>query len=288
MTPFAIETPPLDSLREHLHRMWSSVAGAWEANTDFIDERGEEVTRELLGATTPRSGERVLELAAGPGGPAFAAAELVGPGGEVVQSDVSREMVAIAAARATSLGLANVRSRVLDLEHLDERDASFDVVLCREGLMLVPDPGRAAREMRRVLRPGGRLALTVWGPRSRNPWLDVVFDAVSAELGVPTPPPGVPNPFSLDDADRLGAILSAAGFADVEVRELATPYRAATTDEWWERTTALAGPLAQRLAALPPEAASALRERAVAAIAPFAAPAGLEIPGVSLLAYGTS
>jgi ubiquinone/menaquinone biosynthesis C-methylase UbiE len=287
MTPFAIETPPLDPLREHLHRMWSSVADAWEANTGFIDERGEEVTRQLLGATAPRSGERVLELAAGPGGPAFAAAELVGPGGEVVQSDVSREMVAIAAARATSLGLANVRSRVLDLEHLDERDASFDVVLCREGLMLVPDPGRAAREMRRVLRPGGRLALTVWGPRARNPWLGVVFDAVSAELGVPTPPPGVPNPFSLDDADRLGGILSAAGFADVEVRELATPYRAATFDEWWERTTALAGPLAQRLAALSPEAASALRDRAVAAIAPFATPTGLEIPGVSLLAYGT-
>jgi ubiquinone/menaquinone biosynthesis C-methylase UbiE len=287
-TPFAIDTmPPLDPMRAHLHRMWSSVAGAWEANADFIDERGEEVTRQLLQATAPRSGERVLELAAGPGGPAFAAAALVGPRGEVVQSDVSHEMVAIAAARATALGLANVRSRVLDLEYLDEPDASFDVVLCREGLMLVPDPDRAARELRRVLRPGGRFALTVWGPRARNPWLGVVFDAVSAELGVPTPPPGVPNPFSLDDADRLAAVLSAAGLADVEVRELATPYRAATIDEWWERTTALAGPLAQRLAALPPAAASALRDRAAAAIAPFTTPAGLEIPGVSLLAYGT-
>jgi ABC-type branched-subunit amino acid transport system permease subunit len=164
MTPFAIDTmPPLDPMREHLHRMWSSAAGAWGANVDFIDDRGEEVTRQLLRATAPRPGERVLELAAGPGGPAFTAAALVGPGGEVMQSDVSHEMVAIAAARAAALGLGNVRSRVLDLEHLDVPDASFDVVLCREGLMLVPDPDRAAREMHRVLRPGGRLALTVVG-----------------------------------------------------------------------------------------------------------------------------
>ena len=96
-----------------------------------------------------------------------------------------------------------MRTRELDLEQIDEPDGSYDVVLCREGLMLVPDPARAAREIARVLRPGGRVALAVWGPREQNPWLGVVFDAVSAQLGTPMPPPGIPGPFSLDDADGL-------------------------------------------------------------------------------------
>ncbi len=66
--------------------------------------------------------------------------------------------------------------------------------------MFVPDPARAAGEIRRVLRPGGRVAVAVWGPRERNPWLGLVFDAVSAQTGPPVPPPGIPGPFSLDDA----------------------------------------------------------------------------------------
>ena len=93
------------------------------------------------------------------------------PGGEVVLSDVVPEMTAIAAARAEALGLDNVSTCVLDLEQIDQPDDSYDVVLCREGLMFAADPARAAGEIRRVLRPGGRVALAVWGPRERNPWL---------------------------------------------------------------------------------------------------------------------
>jgi ubiquinone/menaquinone biosynthesis C-methylase UbiE len=99
----------------------------------------------------------------------LAAAARVAPEGEVVLSDVAAEMTAIAATRAEELGLENVSTRVLDLERIDEPDGSYDVVLCREGLMLVPDPGRAAGEIRRVMRLGGRFALAVWGPRERNP-----------------------------------------------------------------------------------------------------------------------
>ena len=273
-----------DGLRAQLHGMWSSVAGAWGANVEYVDARGARVTARMLELAQPAQGERVLELACGPGGPGLAAAPLVAPGGEVVQSDVSAEMTAIATARAAERGLGNVTGRVLDLEGIDEPDDAYDVVLCREGLMLVPDPARAAREIGRVLRPDGRAVLTVWGPRARNPWLAVVFDVVGAQLGAPMPPPGIPHPFSLDDPDRLGRLLTEAGLSDVEVGELPTPYVAASADEWWERTCALAGPLARRLAALPDGAARALRARAREAVAEYETPAGLEIPGVSLIA----
>jgi ubiquinone/menaquinone biosynthesis C-methylase UbiE len=278
-----LESDGREGLRAQLHAMWSGVAAAWESNVAFIDARGAQVTERMLELTRPQPGERVLELGCGPGGPGLDAARLVAPEGEVVLSDVAPEMTSIASARAGALGLTNVTTRVLDLERIDEPDDSYDVVLCREGLMLVPDPVRAAAEIRRVLRPGGRVALTVWGPRARNPWLEVVFDSVSEQLGTPTPPPGVPHPFSLDDAGRLAGVLAEGGLGDLAVTELATPYQAASVEEWWARTSALAGPLARKLAALPDPAADALRARAAQAIRRYQTPTGLEIPGVCLI-----
>jgi SAM-dependent methyltransferase len=275
------------TLRAHLHQTWSAVASGWAEHADFADARAAAVTDSMLELAALQPGDRVLELACGPGGVGLAAAQRIGPEGKVVISDVAAEMTEIAAARASALGLGNVSARQLDLESLDEPDGSYDVVLCREGIMLVQDPVRAAGEIRRVLRPRGRVVLSVWGARQRNPWLGVVFDSVSVQLGVPVPPPGVPGPFSLDDPGRLTQVLSEAGLADVEVGELPTPYHADSFDEWWRRTAALAGPLAQMLEAVPEPAARALRARARDRISVYQTPTGLEIPGVCLIAWAT-
>jgi SAM-dependent methyltransferase len=153
-------------------------------------------------------------------------------------------------------------------------------------LMFALDPARAAREIRRVLRPGGRVVIAVWGPRERNPWLGLVLDAVSAQVGAPVPPPGVPGPFSLDDSDQLAALLSDAGLNKVVVGEQTVPTSAASFEEWWTRTCALAGPLANVLANLPEDAGVALRDRARAAADPYATGRGYKFPGVSLVATG--
>ena len=223
----------------------------------------------------------MLELACGPGGVGIAAAELVAPGGEVVLSDVAAEMTAIAAARAAAAGAVNVQARVLDLESIDEPDASYDVVLCREGLMFAPDPARAASEIRRVLRPGGRVAIAVWGPRERNPWLGLVFDAVSAQTGAPVPPPGVPGPFSLGDSRRLvGAARRDAGLADVQISELPTPLRAGIV-----RGVVGADVGARRAAGQDPRGAprAGRARRCASACArrsrPYTTATGVEIPG---------
>jgi SAM-dependent methyltransferase len=266
--------------------MWASVAGGWAQHAEYADRRGAELTEKLLDLTTPQPGERVLELACGPGGAGLAAAVRVVPDGEVVLSDVAAEMTAIAAARAAARGLRNVSTRELDLEDIEQPDASYDVVLCREGLMLATDPARAAREIRRVLAPGGRFALAVWGPQERNPWLGVVFDAVSAHTGAPVPPRGVPGPFSLGDPDRLAALLRDAELADVVVSELPVPLRAESFEDWWTVTCALAGPLTRILAGLPEGAAEALRARARDAVRPYETRGGLELPGVALIAAG--
>jgi SAM-dependent methyltransferase len=273
-------------MQGQLQDMWASVAPAWGEYAEYADTRGAAITERLLQLSAPGPGERVLELACGPGGVGIAAARLVGPGGEVVLSDVVPEMTGIAAARAAALGLGNVRTLTLDLDDLAQPDQAYDVVLCREGLMFARDPAHALAEIRRVLRPGGRVALAVWGPRALNPWLGVVFDAVSAQLGQPVPPPGIPGPFALDDPDRLGRLLTGAGLAGVTVGELATPLRDPSFDTWLTRTSALAGPLARRLAGLPDPARQQLRARLQEAVRPYRTAAGLDFPGVSLLAAG--
>jgi SAM-dependent methyltransferase len=268
-----------ETMRAHLRGLWSAVAGGWAEHAAYIDARSAPVTEAMLRRTDPRAGDRVLELACGPGGVGLAAAERVAPDGDVVLTDV-------VPARAAALGHANVAARVRDLEAIDEPDGAYDVVLCREGLMFVPDPARAAAEIARVLRPGGRAAIAVWAARERNPWLGLVLDAVTEETGAPVPPPGVPGPFSLADPDGLVRLLADAGLAGITLDEIPVPLRAPTFDEWWARTTALAGPLAQRLAALPDDAARAVRERARRSTEPYATAAGLELPGVTLLASG--
>jgi SAM-dependent methyltransferase len=266
-----------EDLRRHLHGLWSAVAPAWGEHAAYADARGAGVAERMLDLAGVGPGDRVLELACGPGGLGLAAAAR---GADVVLSDVVPEMVAIAQARAG--GLATVTARVLDVEDIEQPDEAYDVVVCREGLMFSTEPERAAAEILRVLRPGGRAVTAVWGPRERNPWLGLVFDAVSAQLGRPVPPPGVPGPFSL--AHGLDEVLESAGFADVAVDAVDVPLRAGSFDEWWTRTSALAGPLSAILASLPEPAAAALRARLREAIRPYESPEGIELPGVSLIA----
>jgi SAM-dependent methyltransferase len=258
--------------------MWQSVAPGWGEHADYVDARSSRMTERLLELARVAPGDRVLELACGAGGLGLAAAER---GGDVVLSDVAPAMVEIAAARARERGRADVETLTLDLDAIEQPDASYDVVLCREGLMFADDPARAAREMARVLRPGGRVALAVWGPRERNPWLAIVLDVVREHTGIVLPPPGVPGPFSLSEPDHLLSLL--APFAGVAVEELDVPLRAGSFDEWWARTTALAGPLAQVLKQLPE---AEIRIRARDRVHEYLAPDGLEIPGVSLIASG--
>lgn len=269
-----------------LHAIWSAAASSWDEHADFVEARGAVVSAAMLAVADLRPGDHVLELGCGPGGVGIAAAEAVGPDGHVLLSDVVPEMTAIAEERARRHGLSNVVVRVLDMEHIDVPDGSFDKVLSREALMLVADPVAAARETLRVLRPGGRAVFAVWGPPAANPWLSALLDAVSAQLGAPVPPPGMPGPFALSGDGALARVLSAAGFAHVDVGDVATPLHVGSMDEWWTVVPSLAGPLAAIIDSLPDDVTSAIRADAESALRDFADASGYTIPGLSLVGVG--
>src|SRR5262249_47281241 len=137
--------------------------------------------RALLAGAPPAAGERVLDVACGTGLVTFEAARTAGPGGWVLGTDLSAHMVRAGRQSAARRGATNVGFERMDAQRLVRPHGVFDVVLCSLGLMYVPDPARALSEARRVLRPGGRLALAVWGERARCGWAGV-FSIVQAEV----------------------------------------------------------------------------------------------------------
>lgn len=217
-----IEPDTQTALRERSRAVWDAMASAWEAHRDAIWDDSRSVGEWLVERLKPRPGDLVLELAAGAGDTGRAAARLVGNEGCVLITDFAPEMVAAARRRAAELGIANAEFRVLDAEGMDLDAGSFDGVICRWGYMLMVDPAAAFAETRRVLRPGGRLAFSVWGTPADNPWASLVGPILAAKGLMAPPDPSAPGIFALADSLRVRALVGAAGFSDPEIEDFAT------------------------------------------------------------------
>jgi len=228
------ERVPDDERRASLER-WDHVSAAWAKHADWVRDSSAPLAHWLVEALALQPGETVLELAAGPGDTGFLAAELVEPGGRLISSDQSEAMVEIARARAAKLAISNVEHRVINAESIDLPVASVDAVICRWGLMLFVDPAAALAEMRRVLKPGGRVALAVWASDERNQWFAVPIEAAIRRGLAPAPKEGEPGPFALADPARLTTLLEDAGFVEVQVDEVELDEGAVTFEEFWER-----------------------------------------------------
>ena len=262
---------------------WSRVAQAWEAHAEGIEQTNGTATSLLLELAAIAPGERVLELGAGTGHFAVHLAELVGRDGSLVASDVAPAMVELI--RQKVAGLPNVAAEVIDAAEIPGPAETYDVVVSRMGLMFVPEPLQAMQEVRRVLRPGGRLATAVWAAPARNPWMTAVGMAAVMNGALSGPPPTLPGgPFSLGDPEQLEKLARDAGFADVRVETAEFTRHYASAAEQFDMVRVLAPPIAAALAAASPELVAAVRQSAEEFVAPYRADGGgYDLPACALV-----
>ena len=218
---------------------WANVATGWERNANAFRGRTMPVSMWMVEAIAPQPGHTVLDLAAGIGDTGFLAAELVEPGGTLITSDVAPEMLSAAQRRAEALEISNVRFKQIDAtQPMDLAAASIDGVLCRWGFMLMDDPEAAMRDVRRVLRPGGRLALAAWTTAEDNRWSSLPMGLL-LERGLVEPPEPGPAQFAWGPEGVIADHLDGAGFVEYDIETVDFPMRYGSVREWWETTRAM-------------------------------------------------
>lgn len=270
--------------RREIYEVAEAIAPTWERRRADVEQVSTPVREWMLRELSPRAGDTVLELAAGIGDTGFDAAAVIGERGRLISTDFSPAMLAAARRRGAERGLTNVDYRLIDAERIELEADSVDGVLCRFGYMLMADPAKALAETRRVLRPGGRLALAVWGTMEQNPFFTIVAISLTQRGHLPPPEPPGPPAFSLASPERTTALLEGAGFSSVRTEQVPVRFEAPNVDEYLSLHSDTSGPLGLALRGLPETSRAAVRADVVASLARFAAEGGYELPGVALCA----
>jgi len=257
---------------------------AWDHLTELRQQLYGAATWQMLAAADLQTGDQVLDIAAGTGDQSRLAARLVGPEGSVLATDISQEMLAVAARRAEQEGLSTMTTRAMNAEQLDLPENRYDAVISRFGLMLIPNLKPALAEIRRVLKPGGRLAALVWSKPERNP-LFTLDEAILAKWRA-TEEAKAPQAdvFSLADAALFGSRLQQAGFQQVQVQVIPLTFHFPSFEvltAWWRSSWKKA------LAKLDAGSRRRLLEEARQAVRQFEGPQGLSAPAEVLLGVGT-
>ena len=254
---------------------WDRAADSYER---YWSAQLEPAQRRMLEMAALAPGEHVLDVACGTGLVTFRAAELVGASGTVLGTDLSDGMVARLRAEALRRGTTNVSARRCDAEMLDLPNDSFDVALCALGLMYVPDPVQALREMRRVVRADGRVATAVWGARSACGWAEI-FPIVERRVASDV----CPLFFQLGTGDALRWAMERAELGDVIVDRIVTTLRYDSADAACGAAFA-GGPVALAYSHFDAATRASAHAEYLASIAAFRTGAGYAIPGEFVIA----
>jgi SAM-dependent methyltransferase len=286
MEPEAID--PAD-FRATQHRNWDSAAVGWNEWSQFNDRADAHISEGLVELAGVREGSRVLDVAAGYGEPALTAARKAGPGGSVVATDISAEMLAFGRERMATAGLGNVEFIESDASSLDFPPASFDAAVSRWGIIFEPDAEAAAARIRSFLKPGARMAISSWGEPDQVPFLSIPMRTTMERLGVPPPPAGTPGPLSRPTPAAIAGLLEGGGFSNVTVEQDEVTFEFDSPEHFTAYVRAIAAPIR----AMIEQHAGEAQEEAWDAITQAAREAAggskpLSLSNVALLASGTA
>jgi SAM-dependent methyltransferase len=244
----------LPNFKEIVRKEWTGAAPLWQKwNHKFVIQTRAATELVVRGAELS-PGMNVLDLASGTGEPALSLARAVGTQGHVVATDLVPEMLDAARQNAAAQGLTNIECRMADAEALPFSSGEFDRVTCRFGIMFFPNIPKAMAEIRRVLKPGGRICFAVFGSLAENPFLGVTLGPFLKRVKMPPPPPDAPHIFRFADESKLSNALSTAGFREVCVTKQRVTFSwPGPAEEAWESTRELAAPFKKLIEAIPPE-----------------------------------
>ena len=272
----------VDTLRE-----WRESAEYWERHAQTIRTMFAPVTRSLIEDAGISEGDKVLDVAGGPGEPSLTIAEVVGPVGSVTCTDAVAEMVAAAQSEALRRGLKNISFEQCLADSLPFEDDSYDAAVCRMGVMFFPDPLLGLREMLRVIKSDASLSFAVWSDSNLNPYAYIVTDVISRHIPTPPADPDAPSAFRYAAPGKLAQILTDAGATRVHERLLKFHIEAPISrDEFWEMRSGTSGTLREKLDAMPGDMRLEIANEVREAIAEFFPNERMSFPAQMLIVTG--
>ena len=236
----------LQQIRDQQKASWNKFSGGWkkwdDLTMDFLKPMGDEIIRMIK----PQNGEFILDIAAGTGEPGLTIATMM-DGGRVIITDLSEDMLAIARDNAKQKGINNIETIACDVCELPFADNSFDAISCRFGFMFFPNMLLAAKEMVRVLKPGGRLATSVWNVPEKNFWVTAIMTTVKENMQLPAPPTGAPGMFRCATVGFMTDLFLQAGLKNISQKEIAGRLKCKTTDVYWNMMKEIGAPIVAAL-----------------------------------------
>jgi ubiquinone/menaquinone biosynthesis C-methylase UbiE len=267
---------------------WSETAPFWEKHRATIREMFAPVTQALIEAALIARGSAVIDLATGPGEPALTVAEFVGTAGKVLGIDPVPEMVEAARREANRRGLSNAAFAVAQAEALPAEAGSFDAAVSRFGVMFFPAPVNGIREMLRVLKPGGKIALAVWYFAERNPFHYILSRIVERYVASPPPMEDAPDAFRYARPGKLRAIVSEAGAAEVSERVFQFTIQASVSlEEFWTLRTEMSESLRNKLAKLSSDQMAGVKRETLEALRTYSKAGAVSMPAEVLIVSGS-
>ncbi len=236
----------LELIREQQRASWNKFSPGWkkwdDLFMDFLKPMGDEIIQQL----NPENDDVVLDIASGTGEPGLTIANLV-KNGKVVITDLAEDMVDIARENALLRGINNIETLACDVSEIPFVDNSFDAISCRFGFMFFPDMLLAAKEMARVLKPGGRIATSVWNVPEKNFWITAMMGTINQHIELPAPLPGAPGMFRCSKEGLMADIFRQAGLKNISVTEVKSKMNCGNASVYWNVMTEVAAPVVAAL-----------------------------------------
>ena len=238
--------PQLEEIRDQQKQSWNKFSPGWKKWDSLTMEFLYPMGQAIIAAIKPSGNDEILDIAAGTGEPGLTIASMLN-GGKVVITDLAEDMLEIAKENARQRGISNIETIACDVSELPFADNRFDAISCRMGFMFFPDMQLAASEMARVLKPGGRIATSVWDIPEKNFWVTATMGTINKNMELPQPASGAPGMFRCSKPGLMRSIFESAGFKNIKEQQVTSKMNSGTVETYWNMMTEVGAPIVAAL-----------------------------------------